>query len=54
MAEEKHELTTSTNPHFLSFILLGDDFQVSQNDSETKRQGLNEPGINIFRVKNVS
>jgi hypothetical protein len=54
MAEQKeHELTTcedfnqtcKTNPHFLSCILIGKDFQIFHNDSETKRHGVQEPGV---------
>jgi hypothetical protein len=46
--------TGKTNLHFLSFIIFGDEYQVSRNESETKRQGVKEPGVYIFRVKNMS
>jgi len=46
--------TGETYPHFLSFFPFGEDFQVSQNESETKRHGVKEPDVYIFRVKNMS
>ena len=59
MVEEKHELTTTPSPArrittFSVSSFFGDHFQVSQNESETKLQGVKKPGVYIFRVKNMS